>query len=51
MNRKDRTLVWVILSLLVCIAIQIAGTLRLKDEIKDLESQIQQLKKKNEVHK
>lgn len=51
MNKKDRTLIWVIISLMVCISVQMIGTLRLKDEIKDLENQIKQLKTKNEVHK
>ena len=51
MNKRDNTLVWVLIGLLVCISIQLIGTLRLKSEIKDLETQIQQLKSKNEVHK
>ncbi len=51
MNKRDNTLVWVCLSLMVCITIQLVGTLRLKSQIRDLESQVLQLKKKNEVGK
>ncbi len=51
MNKRDNTLVWVCLSLMLCITIQLVGTLRLKYEIKQLEEQVLQLKKKNEVGK
>lgn len=50
MSNRDNTLVWVVCALLVCITIQLVGTMRLKNEIKDLENQIKQLKT-NEVHK
>jgi len=45
MNKRDNTLVWVLIGLLVCISIQMIGTFRLKSEIKALQSQIKQLKK------
>jgi hypothetical protein len=51
MNKRDNTLVWVIGALLICITIQLVGTMSLKSQIKDLESQVQQLKNKNEVGK
>jgi Tfp pilus assembly protein PilN len=51
MNKKDNTLVWVIGALMICIIIQLIGTMSLKSQIKELEIQIQQLKKKNEVGK
>jgi hypothetical protein len=51
MNKRDNTLVWVCFALLFCITIQVIGTLRLKSKIRDLESQVLQLKKKNEVGK
>ena len=51
MNKRDNTLVWVCMGLLICISIQMIGTFRLKSEIKALQSQIKQLKTKNEVHK
>ena len=51
MNKRDNTLVWVLIGLLVCISIQMIGTFRLKSEIKTLQYQIKQLKTKNEVHK
>jgi cell division protein FtsB len=51
MNKRDNTLVWVIVSLLICIGIQLIGTMGLKNQIKDLESKIVKLKKQNEVHK
>ena len=50
MSKRDNTLVWVVGALLICITIQLVGTLRLKSEIKDLENQIQKLKT-HEVHK
>jgi hypothetical protein len=50
MNKRDNTLVWVLVALMGCITIQLIGTLRLKSQIKDLESQIEQLKT-HEVHK
>lgn len=45
MNKRDNTLVWVCIGLLICICIQMIGTLQLKSEIKTLQSQIQILKK------
>ena len=45
MNKRDNTLVWVCMGLLICIVVQMIGTFRLKSEIKTLQSQIQQLKK------
>ena len=51
MNKKDNTLIWVIASLMFCITIQLIGTMSLKYEIKQLEEQVQQLKKRNEVGK
>ncbi len=51
MDKKDRTLVWVIIALLVCIGVQMIGTLNLKSDIRDLETQIKQLKTKNESGK
>jgi uncharacterized membrane protein len=51
MNKRDNTLVWVLIGLLVCISIQMVGTFQLKSEIKSLKDQIKQLKTKNEVHK
>ena len=51
MNKRDNTLVWVLIGLLVCISIQMVGTFQLKSEIKALQSQIKQLKSKNEIHK
>jgi uncharacterized membrane protein YciS (DUF1049 family) len=50
MNKRDNTLVWVCFALLFCIFIQMVGTFQLKSEIKNLESQIKQLKT-HEVHK
>ena len=51
MNKRDNTLVWVLIGLLICICIQMVGTFGLKSENKALKDQIQQLKTKNEVHK
>jgi hypothetical protein len=51
MSKRDNTLVWVCGALLLCITIQLIGTLRLKSQIKDLEAQILQLKNKNEIGK
>ena len=51
MNKKDNTLIWVIASLMLCITIQLIGTMSLKSQIKSLEIQIQQLKNKNEIRK
>ncbi len=51
MSKRDNTLIWVIAALMLCITIQLIGTMRLKYEIKQLEGQILQLKKSNEVHK
>jgi hypothetical protein len=51
MNKRDNTLVWVIGALLICITIQLIGTIRLKSQIRDLESQVLQLKNKNEIRK
>jgi hypothetical protein len=51
MSKRDNTLVWVIIALLVAISIQMIGTFKLKNQIRDLESQVLQLKKKNEVGK
>jgi hypothetical protein len=51
MDKRDNTLVWVCFALMVCITIQVIGTLRLKSQIRDLELQVLQLKKKNEVGK
>ena len=45
MNKRDNTLVWVCIGLLICICIQMVGTFQLKSEIKTLQSQIQILKK------
>lgn len=45
MNKRDNTLVWVCMGLLICICIQMVGTFQLKSEIKALQSQIQILKK------
>ena len=45
MNKRDNTLVWVCIGLLICICIQMVGTFGLKSEIKALQSQIQILKK------
>ena len=51
MSKRDNTLVWVCVALMFCVTIQLIGTLRLKSQIKDLESQVLQLKNKNEVGK
>jgi hypothetical protein len=51
MSKRDNTLVWVCMGLLICISIQMIGTFGLKNEIKALQSQIKQLKTKNEIHK
>ncbi len=51
MNKRDNTLIWVIAALMLCITMQLIGTMRLKYEIKQLEEQVLQLKKKNEVGK
>jgi hypothetical protein len=51
MNKKDNTLVWVIGALMICVTIQLIGTMSLKSQIKELEIQIQQLKNKNEIRK
>jgi len=51
MNKRDNTLVWVCIGLLICISIQMVGTFGLKSKIKSLKDQIKQLKTKNEVHK
>lgn len=48
MSKKDNTLVWVCGALMLCITIQLIGTMTLKKEIKDLEAQVLQLKKQNE---
>ena len=45
MSKRDNTLFWVCMGLILCISIQMVGTFRLKSEIKTLQSQIQQLKK------
>ena len=51
MSKRDNTLIWVIASLMLCITIQLIGTMRLKYEIKQLEEQVQELKKRNEIGK
>jgi uncharacterized protein YpmS len=51
MDKRDNTLVWVCFALIACITIQMVGTMSLKSQIRDLESQVLQLKKKNEVGK
>jgi hypothetical protein len=51
MNKKDNTLIWVIASLMLCITIQLIGTMSLKSQIKQLEEQVQVLKKRNEIGK
>ena len=50
MSKRDNTLVWVCMGLLICISIQMVGTFQLKSKIKTLQSQIKQLKT-HEVHK
>ena len=45
MNKRDNTLVWVCMGLILCISIQMVGTFQLKSENKALKDQIQQLKK------
>jgi len=51
MSKRDNTLIWVIAALMFCITIQLIGTMSLKYEIKQLEEQVQELKKKNEIGK
>jgi hypothetical protein len=51
MNKRDNTLIWVIAALMFCITIQLIGTMRLKYQIKQLEEQVQVLKKRNEIGK
>lgn len=40
---RDNTLIWVLIGLLGCIAIQMVGVLHLKDDIKEKESVIKKL--------
>lgn len=42
---RDNTLIWVLVGLLGCIAIQMAGVIHLKNDIKEKEEIIKKLEK------
>ena len=42
---RDNTLIWVIVALLVCITIEMVGTMHLKNDIKEKEEIIKKLQK------
>jgi uncharacterized membrane protein len=45
MNKRDNTLVWVLIGLLICITIQMVGVMQLKEVIKEKEEIIKKLQK------
>jgi hypothetical protein len=42
---RDNTLIWVLIGLLICIAIQMVGVMHLKNDIKEKEEIIKKLQK------
>jgi hypothetical protein len=42
---RDNTLIWVLVGLLICIAIQMVGVIHLKNDIKEKEEIIKKLQK------
>ena len=42
---RDNTLIWVLIGLLICIAIQMVGVIHLKNDIKEKEEIIKKLQK------